>query len=90
MVLGFASCEKGDNGTINNDNNNDNGDSSITFDVSGTIARHDYVDLGLPSCTKWASAMWEQTSHTITATTTLGEKSLPRVIIAEKTVRLSV
>ena len=55
MVLGFASCEKGDNGTINNDNNNDNGDSSITFDVSGTIARHDYVDLGLPSCTKWAT-----------------------------------
>lgn len=49
MVLGFASCEKGDNGTINN------GDSSITFDVSGTIARHDYVYLGLPSCTKWAT-----------------------------------
>ena len=51
MVLGFASCED-DFGPEHDRGNNGGGD---TGNVSGTIAGHDYVDLGLPSGLKWAT-----------------------------------
>ena len=28
---------------------------AVTVDISGSIGGHDYVDLGLPSCTQWAT-----------------------------------
>ena len=51
MLLVFAGCEK-DPGSENDNSNNGGGD---TGNVSGTIAGHDYVDLGLPSGLKWAT-----------------------------------
>ena len=51
MLLAFAGCEK-DPGSENDNSNNGGGD---TDNVSGTIAGHDYVDLGLPSGLKWAT-----------------------------------
>ena len=51
MLLAFAGCEK-DPGSENDNSNNGGGD---TGNVSGTIAGHDYVDLGLPSGLKWAT-----------------------------------
>lgn len=51
MLLAFAGCEK-DPGSENDRGNNGGGD---TGNVSGTIAGHDYVDLGLPSGLKWAT-----------------------------------
>ena len=51
MLLAFAGCEK-DPGSENDNSNNGGGD---TGNVSGTIAGHDWVDLGLPSGLKWAT-----------------------------------
>ena len=51
MLLAFAGCEK-DPGSENDRGNNGGGD---TGNVSGTIAEHDYVDLGLPSGLQWAT-----------------------------------
>ncbi|MBR5832400.1 MAG: DUF1566 domain-containing protein [Bacteroidales bacterium] len=51
MIVGFASCED-DFGPEHDRGNNGGGD---TGNVSGTIAGHDYVDLGLPSGLKWAT-----------------------------------
>ena len=49
MVLGLASCE--DDFGPEHDRGNNGGGGTIT----GTINGHDYVDLGLPSGTKWAT-----------------------------------
>ena len=51
MLLAFAGCED-DFGPEHDRGNNGGGD---TGNISGTIAGHDYVDLGLPSGTKWAT-----------------------------------
>ncbi|MBR3938676.1 MAG: hypothetical protein IKJ67_01700 [Bacteroidales bacterium] len=51
MIVGFASCED-DFGPEHDRGNNGGGDIG---NISGTIAGHDYVDIGLPSGTKWAT-----------------------------------
>ena len=51
MTLAFVGCENKLE-TGNNGSNNNGAESKV---VSGTINGHEYVDLGLPSGTKWAT-----------------------------------
>ena len=47
--------------------------------VSGTIGKDTYVDLGLPSGTKWLHIMWVQKSLRVSAPIFLGQKPLPMI-----------
>ena len=51
ITLTFVGC-KNKLETVNNDSNNNETESEL---ISGSINGHDYIDLGLPSGTKWAT-----------------------------------
>ncbi len=51
ITLTFVGCENKLE-TVNNDSNNNETESEV---ISGSINGHDYIDLGLPSGTKWAT-----------------------------------
>ena len=51
ITLTFVGC-KNKLETVNNDSNNNETESEV---ISGSINGHEYVDLGLPSGTKWAT-----------------------------------
>ena len=60
MAAVFAACEKNDpsDNTNNNGTNTDQNDGNSNTgsdNATGTANGHDYVDLGLPSGTKWAT-----------------------------------
>ena len=57
LAVGFAACDDDKNNTLS-ENGSNSSKSDVTYPVfkSGTENGHDYVDFGLPSGTKWATA----------------------------------